>query len=56
MLLTLQRGGFKHPVHTVVWEGFFSGYLNLERRAASSARHSTTGGDFATRAALVTPR
>jgi hypothetical protein len=54
--LTLQRGGFKHPVHTVVWEGFSSGHLNLERSAASSARHSTTGGDFATRAALVTPR
>jgi hypothetical protein len=54
--LTLQRGGFKHPVHTVVWEGFSSGHLNFERSAASSARHSTTGGDFATRAALVTPR
>jgi hypothetical protein len=28
--LTLQRGGFKHPVHTVVWEGFSSGHLNFE--------------------------
>jgi hypothetical protein len=54
--LTLQRGGFKHPVHTVVLVGFSSVHLNFERSAASSARHSTTGGDFATRAALVTPR
>jgi hypothetical protein len=56
MNLTLQRGGYKHPVHTVVWEGFSSGHLNFELSAAKSARHSTTGGDFATRAALVTPR
>jgi hypothetical protein len=56
LYLTLQRGGFKHPVHTVVWEGFSSGHLNFERSAASSACHSTTGGDFAMRAALVTPR
>ena len=26
--LTLQRGGIETPVHTVMWEGFFTGYLN----------------------------
>jgi hypothetical protein len=34
MALTLQRGGFKHPVHTVVWEGFSSGHLNFELNCA----------------------
>jgi hypothetical protein len=32
--LTLQCGGFKHPVHTVVWEGFSSGHLNFELNCA----------------------
>ena len=32
--LTLQRGGFKNPVHTVMWEGFSTGYLNLELNCA----------------------
>ena len=34
LLLTLQRGGFKNPVHTVMWEGFSTGYLNLELNCA----------------------
>ena len=33
-ILTLQRGGFKNPVHTVMWEGFSTGYLNLELNCA----------------------
>jgi len=33
-ILTLQRGGFKNPVHTVMWEGFSAGYLNLELNCA----------------------
>jgi hypothetical protein len=32
--LTLQRGGFKNPVHTVMWEGFSTGHLNFELNCA----------------------
>jgi hypothetical protein len=32
--LTLQCGGFKNPVHTVMWEGFSMGYSNFELNCA----------------------
>jgi hypothetical protein len=34
LLLTLQHGGFKHPVRTVMWEGFSTGHLNFELNRA----------------------
>jgi len=33
-LLTLQRGGISNPVHTVMWEGSSTGYLNFELNCA----------------------
>jgi hypothetical protein len=34
IVLTLQHGGFKHPVRTVMREGFSTGHLNFELNCA----------------------
>lgn len=32
--LTRKHGGIKTPVHTVMWEGFSTGYFNFELNCA----------------------